>query len=432
MNGSRPRTTPAITYPVERGSGLGPSPELVRLHESGEIHRLAFIGPENEVGWLVVGHATSREVLADPRFVKVLPEHSGFPQLRFPRIPVNPPQVVNPPPREQESLLLEVGGQLIGMHVAEQTALRRRIARHFTVRSVNEMTDEVARVVDEACDDLERAGAPADLVPLIAVAVPLRAISRFVGVADPRALGDPDDGIRPVGVADPGVSDDPDERSRHPRRPSLHALELAIAEGLAQGRGVAGPEYLVKRLVADGFDGREALGVGMAIAMAGFDTTAHLMAATLLALLAEPARWVALSESPERIPRAIEEAMRFLSVGRQDAHVRVAQEDVVVAGEQIRAGEWVHVSTAAANHDPDVFADPARFDLDRDASGHVMFGFGPRQCLGQNLVRLELRLTLEALVCRFPTLRLAVPVTEVPLVPEEALLFAPTELKATW
>ena len=50
----------------------------------------------------------------------------------------------------------------------------------------------------------------------------------------------------------------------------------------------------------------------------------------------------------------------------------------------------------------------------RGARNHVAFGFGPHQCLGQNLARLELEIVLEAVVRRLPTLRLAVPFSEIP------------------
>jgi cytochrome P450 len=95
--------------------------------------------------------------------------------------------------------------------------------------------------------------------------------------------------------------------------------------------------------------------------------------------------------------------------------VRVALEDIELDGQLIKAGESVTVSIQAANRDPARFADPDTLDLRRQATGHLSFGHGIHQCLGQQLARVEMRVAFPALVTRFPTLRLAVPAEEVPL-----------------
>lgn len=85
-------------------------------------------------------------------------------------------------------------------------------------------------------------------------------------------------------------------------------------------------------------------------------------------------------------------------------------------GRLIRAGETVILSLPAVNRDPEVFPDPDTLLLDRSNAGrHVALGHGIHQCLGQQLARIEMRLALPALLERFPSLRLASPVEEVPL-----------------
>ncbi|MFI6890091.1 cytochrome P450, partial [Streptosporangium canum] len=98
----------------------------------------------------------------------------------------------------------------------------------------------------------------------------------------------------------------------------------------------------------------------------------------------------------------------------------------------IEAGTTVILSYATANRDPERFADPHRLDLRRQDGGHLAFGHGIHQCLGQQLARVELRVALPALVNRFPTLRLAVPAEEVGLRPETADIYGVKSLPVTW
>jgi cytochrome P450 len=95
--------------------------------------------------------------------------------------------------------------------------------------------------------------------------------------------------------------------------------------------------------------------------------------------------------------------------------VRTALEDVEIEGQLIRAGESVTLSLPAANRDPRRFADPEHLDVTASASGHLTFGHGVHQCLGQQLARAEMRIAYPALLRRFPGLRLAVPPEEVPM-----------------
>ncbi len=93
--------------------------------------------------------------------------------------------------------------------------------------------------------------------------------------------------------------------------------------------------------------------------------------------------------------------------GPVQATLRVAREDVEIGGHAIEAGSLLLVGIGAANHDPDVFADPERLDVGRDPNPHLAFGFGAHFCLGAPLARLEGEVALRALLERFPRLALA-------------------------
>jgi cytochrome P450 len=137
----------------------------------------------------------------------------------------------------------------------------------------------------------------------------------------------------------------------------------------------------------------------------------------------------ALPADPGAIDAAVEELLRYLTIAH--SNVRVALEDVRLGGETVRAGETVTISMQAANRDPARFPDPDTLDLTRRATGHVAFGHGIHQCLGQQLARVEMRVAFPALLTRFPTLRLAVDPDKVPL-RTDSNIYGVRSLPVTW
>jgi cytochrome P450 len=110
---------------------------------------------------------------------------------------------------------------------------------------------------------------------------------------------------------------------------------------------------------------------------------------------------------------------------------RVALEDIEVGGQLIRAGDGIVVANDLANRDEQPFSDPDRLDIHRDARGHVAFGFGVHQCLGQPLARVELQVVYGTLYRRIPGLRLAVPLEQIPF-KHDGAIYGVYELPVTW
>ena len=106
------------------------------------------------------------------------------------------------------------------------------------------------------------------------------------------------------------------------------------------------------------------------------------------------------------VDKAVEELLRYLSI--IPALVRTALEDIEISGQHITAGESIAIDIPVVNRDPAHFTDPDTLDLTASAAGHVAFGYGVHQCLGQQLARVEMRIGFPALFQRFPDLRLAV------------------------
>lgn len=137
-----------------------------------------------------------------------------------------------------------------------------------------------------------------------------------------------------------------------------------------------------------------------------------------------------MRRDPSKTISAVEELLRYFTIADL-ANSRVAVADVELGGVLIHAGEGVLALSNGANRDPEAFPDPDTFDIERHARNHIALGYGPHQCLGQNLARTELQIVFDTLFRRIPGLRLAAPVNELPF-KHDAFIFGLYELPVTW
>ena len=129
------------------------------------------------------------------------------------------------------------------------------------------------------------------------------------------------------------------------------------------------------------------------------------------------------------MPSVVEELLRFTSIA--DIMLRMATQDIEIAGQTIRAGDGIVFPLSLINRDADVYPGADRLDWHRSARHHVAFGFGVHQCLGQNLARAELEIALWTLFRRLPRLALAAPPHEIPIKPGSTIQGL-VELPLTW
>jgi cytochrome P450 len=153
----------------------------------------------------------------------------------------------------------------------------------------------------------------------------------------------------------------------------------------------------------------------------GFETVSQQIAKSIVVLLEHPVQLAAVQAAPELWPAAVEELLRFIALGPGTSLPLEVLEDVELSGVHISAGDYVLPSPAAANFDPEAYDDPERLDLTRADNLHLSLGHGPHYCLGANLAKMEMQVTLRLLFERFPDLRLAVPAEELPWVPDHAV-----------
>ncbi|KQO95706.1 cytochrome P450 [Leifsonia sp. Leaf264] len=138
---------------------------------------------------------------------------------------------------------------------------------------------------------------------------------------------------------------------------------------------------------------------------AGVDTTVHAIGAVLHAFATHPAQWEALRSDPRLARRAFDEAIRLESPVQ--TFFRTTTRDVELDGTVIPEGHKILMFLGSANRDPRRWDNPDEFDLSRDPSGHVGFGMGIHQCVGQHVARLEAATLITALARRVRTIELS-------------------------
>lgn len=371
-------------YPQTRTCPYQPPPGFAELRRPGPLARVVL--PSGDEAWVVTGHAEARLLLADPR-ISSDPTRPGFPDpSRRNGAPVYGPEV-----KRRTQTFVEMDEPEHGTH-------RRTLIPGFSVREVRALRPVLQEAADRLLTRLLANGPVVDLVAWYAAPLPSIMLCHLLGLP-------PDNHAYFRDRADAAVLD-----KRHAGA-SLGELR-GYFERLLAGRpadGVLG--HLVKRGEQAGLDPAVMANTCVMLVVAGHETSTNMIALGTLALLTHPRRLEALRDDPGCLPGAVEELLRFVAI--PETLVRMAVADIEIAGHLIRAGDAVLVLPAAANRDPRAFPAPDVLDQERQARHHLAFGYGVHQCLGQNLARLELEIAFSTLLRRVPTLRLAVPVTQV-------------------
>ncbi|MBO1269916.1 cytochrome P450 [Arthrobacter cavernae] len=141
---------------------------------------------------------------------------------------------------------------------------------------------------------------------------------------------------------------------------------------------------------------------------AGVDTTVYGISGMLYAFASNPEQWETLRRNPGLGRVAFDESLRWESPVQQI--FRKTSSEVTIGGSTIPEGSRVMMCFAGGNRDPRRWENPDKFDLSRDPSGHLSFGMGVHQCVGQHAARLQAASLLEQLVPRIKSIELASPI----------------------
>ncbi|MFD8337864.1 cytochrome P450 [Streptomyces solisilvae] len=398
---------PLPEFPMPRAAGcpFDPPPTTRALHTERPVTRVRLW--DGSAPWLVTRYADQRALLGDPRVSSeaTLP---GFPHA--------------------SAGFRENAGRrrsFITMDDPEHARIRRMVTGPFAIKRIEALRPEIQKITDDLIDAMLAGPTPVDLVRALALPLPSLVICKLLGVP----YEDHDFFQRNSSLL----------INRHSSVEDVVGANEALTdylEGLVVAK-LADPaddmlSELAGRVRAGELTQRDAANMGVLLLVAGHETTANMIALGTVALLENPDQLAILRETddPKAIARAVEELLRYLTIVHNGRR-RVALEDIEIGGETIRAGDGIIVYTGTGNWDAEVFPEPERLDIGRDARRHIAFGFGIHQCLGQPLARVELQVVYGTLYRRIPTLRLATGIDQLPF-KEDGLVYGVYELPVTW
>lgn len=363
-----------------------PYPLYRHLQEHEPVHWAGSI-----FSWFVTRHADVAACLRDPRLSAARTQASAALMLRGHDV-----SIVKDYLRVVEQFMFMVDGP-------EHVRLRKHASHGFTTSALDAFRPLIQRIVDKLLDDLagksgmELVSEFAEPLPALLMAdlfdIPKADRAKFQGWTDAMA--------RFFG----GTLADIEQVAREANEGML-AMEAYLTHAIAVRRQNPGRD-LISLLLSYEEDGKmstaELVANTIDLLAAGLATVKDQIGNTIYELLSRPEVLLRVRRDPALLKPAIEEALRYNPAAPNT--YRIAVQDMELGGKQIQKGQLVFVSLAAANRDPEIFADPDRFDIDRQSGKHIAFGVGPHACLGLGLARRELELGIDGLLRRYPALR---------------------------
>lgn len=381
---------PHATLIADAGVRADPFPLYERIRAAGAV-------TPTRIGYITASHAVVNEVLRsdDYRVTSIttgLPPYLAWIERRTRTGVLHP---LEPP-------------SLLAVEPPSHTRYRALVSSVFTARAVAAMRADVQAVADQLLDELAddaRANRPVDIVARYCARLPVAIISDILGVAEADRAQVLDFGEHAAPSLDLGVS----YRQFRSVQQGLAGFNRWLAHHLAELRRAPGDDLMSQLINArvDGqqLDDHELRATAGLVLAAGFETTVNLLGSGVRLLLDHPDQLQTLHEHPQLWSNAVDEALRIESPVQLTA--RVARRSTELAGVHIPPGGIVALLLAAANRDPQLFADPAVFDVSRgNANRHLAFSGGRHYCLGAALARLEGEIGLRSLFERYPDISL--------------------------
>jgi cytochrome P450 len=378
-----------VRYPMFEAAGIDVDERYRDIQKQG-LMRIQL--PHGDPCWLATRYNDVRNVFYDHRrFSRSLGLSKDAPGM-FPSNRVKDPSL------------------LLNMDPPEHTRIRTLAAGAFSPKRIQEFEGWIQGYVDELLDQMVAAGQPADFVSIYSLNLPLRVLVKILGIPQGEA-----DKFR--SYVDISSSIGVDEKARSEAAAHTFAfIRRLIAERREQTRDDLLSELVNARDQNDRLTEPELVSLAMALWHGGFKTTVWQLGTTVYTLMTHPQHWQELLEKPALLPAALTELWRWIPSFKYGVpFVRWAKEDVEFSdGTVVRAGEAVLPEFAVANRDESVYPNGWQLDFHReDPQPHLSFTVGPHLCMGQHLARMQIRLTVETLLRRFPKLALAIPASEV-------------------
>lgn len=383
---------------------LDPPERLAELREREPVSKVDMW--DGRPAWLITRYDDAYAVLRDRRF-SADSTNPGFPSLSPGRkVPI-------------------VRRSFSRMDDPKHAELRQLVAPEFSAVRVERLRPDIQRLVDRQVDHLLGTERPADLVAEFAQPISTTVLSGLIGIPrDAMAFF--------LGHAETVISRTKVASQTEMAEGEMHGVldALVTEQERAPGDSVIG-RLVVNELRRGTISHDELVRIVHLLIIAGFENPANMMGLGVLSMLMDPSWFDAVSTRPERLADRVEELLRYHSIANHDGVPRVAAQDMAFGDVTIRAGDAVIVSLASGNRDEEVFPKAAELDLNRNAHRHLAFGQGAHMCPGRWLARAELQISLSTVAVRIPTLRLAVPVEQIPF-REDMHSYGVHKLPVTW
>ena len=351
------------------GTPLCPSSTFATWREEGAATPLEY--SDGHIGMIINRYELARMVLEDKRF-------SQSP----PRMPAHHGDVLTKGYELTSGNELDAGN-VLGLDGEQHARIRRTILNRYSVKSARSYESDMKEIIAKQFEILMAQPRPVDITKHYSQPISAAGHMRVLGIPEKF-------------------------RSRYSE---LFVEESETEEKIAFLREVLAvkkhelAEDVLSDLLRTDLTVPEIEGLTLSLMVSGRDSVAYMISTAMTALLNNPDQLEALKNDPELIHGGMEEFMRvgamFLTV-----FPRTATEDVEFGDVKIPAGVSVSVSPVAANHDERQFSDPDRFDLSRDAFGHMGFGHGIHGCVGQQVARVEIKTAVMQLISNTSGLRL--------------------------
>ncbi|WP_163505750.1 cytochrome P450 [Fodinicola acaciae] len=390
-----------VQLPLDRPHPLATAPLLRSLQRSGPIHQVRTrVG---DPAWLVTGYDEVRQLWSDDRLGMSHPDPDNAARIN-------------------DSALF--GGKPQGNYETEKedrARFRSLVQPFFGVKQMRAIQPRVEQLVSDLLDRMSGQPQPADLHELLALPLPVLVICELLGVPyEDRAR------FREWSQA-AGARDD-EQLSRQ----GIGQLWEYTRTLVGRKRAEPADDVISGLCAAENgtLDDDHIAMIAAMLLFAGHETTVVQIDAAAVLLLTNLDQWDAIVADPALVQSAVEECLRASHKGGGGVP-RYPRTDIEVAGVTIPAGDLVLLDGGAANHDTATFAEPERVDVHRGRGAHLTFGFGAHYCIGAPLARIELQAVLRQLIERFPNLRLAAPVEELPVF-TESLTGGFASVPVTW
>jgi len=365
----------------ERGGD--PYPLIRQIRARGRLARTS-------IAWATADHEICRTALRDNRFKVANPANMNLPKPINWLIRHTDPQLPNP--AEPPSMLQ--------VDPPDHARYRRPVAHAFTPRAVDKLRTRIIEVADQLLDRLEAAPHP-DLIADFAAPLPAEIIAEVLGVPEEVRSQMLERGEAGAPLLDIGVSWKTFRRGMQ----ALQEGDREFGDHIERLRVEPGDDIFSHIIREGDLSRRELAATAMLLAGAGFETTVNLIGNAIVLLLQHQDQLAMLREDPDLWPGAVEEVLRLEAPVQMTSRTTAC--DLELAGHHLAAHQTIALLLGGANRDPQVFAEPDRFDIARvNAKDHLSFSGGVHACLGASLARMEAAIALRALFERFTDLQL--------------------------